>query len=103
MLRFVDIHVETVGMYVIEYSPGLVHYMRASQYHGCPVSPPDFYAKQVCVSVVDVDKQKELCKMYFNAGDGFGAKLLASKGDERTKLTTITGELERILREHYDK
>ena len=103
MLRFIDIHVETVGMYVVTDSQGLSRYMRASQYKGCPISTPDFYAKQVCVSVVDVDKQKELCKMYFNAGDGFGAKLLASRGDERTKLTTITGELERILRERYDK
>lgn len=103
MLRFIDIHVETVGMYVVRDSQGHIRYMRALEYHGCPVSPPDFYAKQVCGSVVDVDKQKELCKMYFNAGDGFGAKLLASKGDERTRLTTIEGEFERLLRERYDK
>lgn len=103
MLRFIDIHVETVGMYVVKDSQGITRYMRAPQMHGCPVSPPDFYAKQVCARVVDVNKQKELCKMYFNAGDGFGAKLLASKGDERTRLTTIDDELERLIREHYDK
>ena len=103
MLRFIDIHVETVRMYAVTDSKGITRYMRAPQFHGYTVSLPGFYAKQVCAKVVDVDKQKELCKMYFDAGDGFGAKLLASKGDERTRLTTIDGELERLIREHYDK
>ena len=102
MLRLINIHTETVGMRYIELDVAFIT-IRMDRYQNAPITKPDFYKKQVCASVVDVDKQKELCKMRFNSEYGFGAKLLASKGEERTRLTTIDGELEQLIRDRYDK
>ena len=97
MLRLIDIQIEKMGVGDIRVDKyGQIHYLRAMNF-------PKFYIDIVCGRVVDVDKMKELCKLRFYADSDFGAVLLASKGEERTRLTTIDGELEQLIRERYDK
>lgn len=56
----------------------------------------------VVCDVVDVDKQETLGQLAFTT-EGFGNELLHSKGDERTRLTTITGATEKLMREYFGK
>lgn len=59
----------------------------------------------VTVDVVDVEKQETLGKLSFEYNvlfpDEFASRLLKSKGDERTQLTTITGEKEELIRKYF--
>jgi len=59
----------------------------------------------VTVDVVDVEKQETLGKLSFEYNvllpGEFANRLLRSKGDERTQLTTITGEKEELIRKYF--
>lgn len=69
---------------------------------------PDWYIFRetfVTVDVVDVEKQETLGTLHFNydwrCPNDLAHRLLRSKGEERTRLTTITGETEELIRKHF--
>lgn len=63
------------------------------------LNEPQSVGSIITADVVDVTKQETIGQLIFTKE--LGQKLLESKGEERTKLTTITGYAEQHLRKYF--